>query len=205
MDGGAAIVCADGTACDMNPNVGVVTYSGDLGAFSVNVTTGVTKPVYTGARMLLNSVNAQTAAAGSHTLIMMFSETGFGELAGFIGGLGGTLTPNGSTITASGYLDTTDTLFGLGTLIGSTGPLGGGAFDASFSGGSAGTAPYSMTQVLTLATTGPGTSFSVGGYDLKAGPDPSNHSEVPEPSSLSVLGGVFLLAMIAARRKLRRS
>ena len=192
VDGGPVTVCADGTACDINSNAGVVTYSGSFGPFAVNVTTGVTKPVYPGTHMSLSSVNMQVADSGSHTLVMMFSETGFGEMADFVGDFGGTLTNNGSTVTAAGYFDAANTLFNQVTFIGSTGPQSGMAFDTSFNGTGSGSALYSMTQVLTLRTNGP-TNFS-GNFELQT---------VPEPASMTVLGGALLLVMAGVRRKSR--
>lgn len=192
IDGGPATVCADGAACDINSNAGVVTFTGSFGPFAVNVTTGVTKPVYPGTHMSLSSVNMQVADPGSHTLVMMFSETGFGEMADFVADFGGTLTDNGSTIAAAGYFDAANALFNQGMFIGSTGPLSGMAFDKSFNGTGSGSALYSMTQVLTLQTTGP-TNFS-GNFELQT---------VPEPASMTVLGGALLLTMIAVRRKTR--
>ena len=191
VDGGPATVCADGAACDINSNAGVVTFSGSFGPFSLNVTTGITKPVYPGTHMSLSSVNMQVADAGSHTLVMMFSETGFGEMADFVADFGGTLTDNGSTITAAGYFDAANALFNQVTFIGSTGPLSGMAFGTSFTGSGSGSAAYSITQVLTLKTTGP-TNFS-GNFELQT---------VPEPASMTVLGGALLLAMgVVVRRK----
>ena len=191
VDGGPVTICGDGAPCDINSNAGVVTFTGSFGPFAVNVTTGVTKPVYPGSHMSLSSVNMQVADAGSHTLVMMFSETGFGEMADFVMEFGGTLTDNGSTITATGYFDAANALFHPGTLIGSTGPLAGMAFDRSFTGSGSGSTTYSLTQVLTLNTTGP-TNFS-GNFELQT---------VPEPASMTVLGGALLLAMgVVVRRK----
>ena len=194
VDGAPATVCADGAACDINSNAGVVTFNGSFGSFFLNVTTGITKPVHPGTHMSLTSVNMQVADPGSHTLVMMFSETGFGEMVDFVADFGGTLTDNGSTVTATGYFDAANALFNQVTFIGSTGPQSGMAFDTSFNGAGSGSPLYSMTQVLTLKTNGP-TNFS-GNFELQT-------ETVPEPASMTALGGALLLVMAAVRRKSR--
>lgn len=192
VDGGAPIQCADGAACDKNSAAGVVTFDQSLGAFTVNVTTGVTRPVFTGSHQDLNSVNIQTGA-GLHTLVMSFSDIDYTASTSFQGLFGGTLSdPAGSTVTASAFYSLTDTLFATTSPIGSTGPLGTGAFSASFSGGGPSTGPYSLTQVISLSSTGAGT-FS-GDFEL---------NPVPEPSSAVLLGsgGLGLLVTMGVLRR----
>jgi hypothetical protein len=195
LDGGLPTVCADGDACDINPLVGVVSFSGSLGDFAVNVTTGLSKPALPGSHMDLNSVNVQ-ASGGAHTLTIMWSDTGF-LLSGPLEGLfGGTITGNGSTVTASVYFDETDAPFGQASLSGTTGPLAGPAFAAMFDGPGPLTAPYSLTQVLTISTTGV-TTFS-GDFDVKVVP-------APEPTSVTLLGGALFVIVGALRKKRSRS
>ena len=198
VDGGAAVSCADGAACDLNPTAGVVLYSASLGGvYGVNVSTGITKPFLNGAHMDLNSINVQSLADGAHTLSIMFSETGYSllDVTG-IGAFGGTISNNGSTAVASAYFDdATNALFNMGTLIGTTGPLSGPAFSATFAGRGPAAAPYSMTQLLTVSTTASGTMFS-GDFEL---------TMVPEPASVALLGGALLLVTGVMRKKLRRS
>jgi hypothetical protein len=43
-DAGPSISCADGAACDANPIAGAVTFVGGVGVYSLNVTTGLSKP-----------------------------------------------------------------------------------------------------------------------------------------------------------------
>ena len=94
VDSGAPVFCADGDSCDANGASGAVTFVGALGAFSVNVTTGLSKPVLTGGNPLmdLNSVDVVTQAGAleMHTLAILFSDTGFdrfnGQISGDFGG-----------------------------------------------------------------------------------------------------------------------
>jgi hypothetical protein len=207
VDGGAAVVCADGASCDLSTTSGVVmvsnTFSGD---YAVNITTGITKPVLPGATMDLNNVTITTLAPGAHTLQIMFSETGFtipstgaatsSGTASFGGTLQNLFGPSASTVSASAYFSSSNTLFGLGTLIGTSGTIPAtGAFASNFTGPGPSSGTFSLTQVLNLSTTGPGTVFS-GDFSLAVN---------PEPSSLVLMSSVLLFALAAARLKLRRS
>jgi hypothetical protein len=198
VDGGAAVSCADGDGCDMDPQAGVVVYIASLGGvYGVNVSTGITKPLLGGSQMDLNSINIQSLADGAHTLSIMFSETGYSllDVTG-IGAFGGTISDNGSTVVASAYFDdATNALFNMGTLIGTTGPLSGPAFSTTFTGRGPAAASYSMTQLLTVSTTERRAMFS-GDFEL---------TMVPEPASIALLGGTLLFVTGVMRKKLRRS
>jgi PEP-CTERM motif len=191
VDGGAAITCADGAACDTNAAAGVVTFSQSLGDFSVNVTTGLSKPILTGGSPLmdLNTVNVQIWG-GPHTLQIKFSDTGFDIYGGRITTTyGGTLNGIGASMEYSAYYDAGNALFGEGTLIG-TANSGSGAFSGSADGGWSPNDLYSVTPVLTLTTGGGMTVFS-GDFAVN----------VPEPGTLALVGLALLGLAVVHRRR----
>ena len=207
VDGGPAVFCVDGGACDMSSTPGVVMMSSTFnGIYTVNVTTGITKPVLPGSNMDLNNVTVTSMAPGAHTLQIMFSETGFTTYGGGYGSFGGTLSNllglSGSTVSASAYFGTYNPaclgpcLFDLGNFIGTTGTIpSNGAFAQSFGGPGPTGGPFSLTQVLSLNTSGAGTLFS-GDFNLAVN---------PEPASIVLLGTVLLFTTAALGRKRRRS
>ena len=74
---GVGAVVFDQGAGDINGALGVLTFSGTVGGFAINVTTGISKPMIgssIAAELDLNSVNVSTGFAG--TLKMTLYEIG---------------------------------------------------------------------------------------------------------------------------------
>jgi hypothetical protein len=193
VDGGGVNTCADGDACDTNATVGAVTFIQSLGDFSMNVTTGLSKPILTGGNPLmdLNTVNVQMFGA-AHTLTIAFSDTGFDIYGGRLSlEYGGSLSGTGASFQQSAYYDAGNVLFGQGTLIGSAGS-GSGAYSGSADGGWSPSGPYSVTEILELKSSGSGLTVFSGDFEVN----------VPEPGTLALVG-LALLGLAAAYRRRR--
>lgn len=175
---------------DFNPVTGAVTYSGSLGLFSVNVTTGISKPLLTGPGTMLD-LNSVNVSGGTGTLTIGLTDTDF--FPGGVGflnfNIGGTTS---GTISAQAYMDAGNAEFGTGTLLGSMTSSG-----PAFSYTSADTiidhtSPYSLTLVTTVTHTGAG---QISSFDANV---------VPEPSMLALMSLGLIGLGFAGRRKLTK-
>jgi hypothetical protein len=177
---------------------GQIVVSGSLGVWNINVSTGLTKPVTgnaTNPKMDLNTTNVSTAAG---TLTIKFTDDGFGPIPNgttFADSIGG--TTNG-TVTATELYDANNGTKGFfsGTQIAILGPFSGPSFSGNTtSSGVAGTAPFSLTQVVTITHTTAGlTSLDY------------SKSVVPEPSAFLLMGsGLAGLGYLRLRRRQKKA
>ena len=192
--GANVVTVTDNGAGDINADAGVVVFSGGVGDFIVNTTTGVTKPILGApdAPILdLNSINVNGAAPG--TIVLEFSETGFTNASAaldMLSVIGGT-TAGALRFETFGSLS--NSLFAADIAIADSGTLLG---------------PFVFQEISTEALTG---TFSlttritithVGGFDNTSF---NSVLEVPEPAIAPalILGSLLIGANFMAQRKRR--
>ena len=214
---GQGAVITDNGVGDSNPLIGVITFSGPVpGGFVVNVTTGLSKPMVGGttniAELDLNSVNVQTAGAG--TLRITLEDTDFiagaNGLLSFVGLVGGTLTaPGGSSVTFNTWVNPADLVPALGpdtspaAALGAIGGIPAGSIAAFGSGVSFGPGGYSATGGAPFIKSGPYSLFSQSTIVFTGAGTVSfdlDSRVVPEPSSLLLLGTGLLGVATLGRR-----
>jgi hypothetical protein len=197
-DGGVTwIQCDDGADCDLTSAPGVVTFSGSVGPFTVNVTTAITEPALGSASFAILDLNSVNVSGGPGTLTILASHTGdTGPLPGGIYpaqlNVGGTTT---GTVSFAGFLDAGNTLFGTTSLLGTLGPFGPGAFSGSVAGAAPATAPFSLTLVAEITHRVAG----ITSFDFEVRP------RVAEPGMLSLFGIGLGSVLVGGRRRLRIS
>ncbi len=183
------------TTADGDALSGVINYTGVVGNFSVNATTGISKPVIGSGGLGTIGLSSVSVSGGAGTLEIMLTDTDFNApfetiiLANLLGG-----TTDG-TILAKGFLDTANAEFGDSFSLPEQGLFGPGSFSSTVSA-SAGVvvAPYSLTDIVTIVHTGAG-QFTSYGKQLTATP-------TPEPSTMLLLGsGLAGLGFFRRRRK----
>jgi hypothetical protein len=185
---GVDVTIVDGGVGDVNGAAGAVTYIGGVGVWTFNVSTAQGAPSYPGFGIDLNSIN-NSSAGGSLRISMTDTDHAYGaagtdtfDMMGLIDGV------TSGSVSYALYADTTNAAFASGSLVFS-GASGTGAF--SNSGGTAITMddPFSITSVVTITHTGAGsTSFNFEG-------------NVPEPTTLALVGAALLGLGVAARRR----
>lgn len=190
--GNSSGVIIDGSVGDADPANGVVSFSGTIGDWVVNTTSG------TGGVpgvMDLSSLNA--SASTTSTLFVLFTQLDDTAVSPFEGTFFGVME-NG--VAAHGaFGDTSNTGFAQTSAIGAVGPFTAGnvfqTFSGNFIGPGPASGPFSLTQLFVITGSGEGVTIFSGQASLHP---------VPEPLSLILVTSGLAAARLRARRAPRR-
>jgi hypothetical protein len=194
---GSSTTVADGGAGDLTGAAdGVVVYSGSLGGWIWNIASGFSKPALGTASspiLDLNSVNLSSFGY-TGTVSIWLTDTDFTATSGItnmIAAIGGTTSGSVSFRT---FADSSNTPFGQATELTNSGLLTDLAFASQLNDTFSSLTSYSLTLLVTVA------------HDSHFLPQISSFDaivNVPEPSSLFLLGAGLLVAGFAVRIRRR--
>ncbi len=179
---------ADNGAGDLNAATGVITFSGGAPNFNISVNTGIAT---SSPSIDLSNVLGQSTGAG--TLVIKLTNTGLTSPIGIQNWLTqftGNVSGGSATVQAQTYIDTTNVAFGTGTLLGNF-TANNTPFALSSNNAGGGTTPFSLTEVVTITTTGANRNFSLD----------TQLSLVPEPATMTILGTSLAGLALARRRR----
>ncbi len=147
QSGATTVTVPDGDLLDSSPLPGVVTYVGAVGNFTINVTSGLTKPTQGTAILPEISLSSVDTSKQGGTLSLQFSDNNFSPAPSgpIFGSLGGTAASGGNLVFNT-YVNSSNTeLDTSGGAVMSQGPFTG-AFSDDANTSVALTAPYSITM-----------------------------------------------------------
>jgi VPDSG-CTERM motif len=180
-----------GHTLNLSSSSGGITYSGTLGNFSLNITSGVATGL-----ALLPGLNF--SATGTGILTILFSNTSFGTLAGSISS-----QISGQTSGIMGvrtFADAGNRLFATTTVLSTGGPFTGGTFSGTASATFPVPGPFSLTEKIVIVQSVRGTTSF--GTTVKDPVVVAPVVTVPDAGATAPLLGLALLGIGLARRKL---
>jgi hypothetical protein len=188
ISGTTTVNILDGSGLDSYPTAGVVTYIGAVGGWDINVTTGLE-----GDLPFFDLVSVDSTKSQTGPLLMFFSDDGLTLPAGFVFDVGGTASSTGSKTLGFGAW-TGNGKFDMSKPIGTELTFNTTAFSGATSG-AVGSGDDSVTigAFIDLGNRNAGTASFDAALD-----------SVPEPASISLLGGVLLVLGSLARKGRRK-
>ena len=192
------ITISDGKKKDtvtLNNAAGLISYNGNVGKFSLSISTTAASGLAMLPSFSLNSLSYGGKKAG--TLTISLSDTSVhpndGSIATQISG------QTSGTISYSAFADTGNSLFGKGTLLSSQGSLKGG-FNGTGSSIVSSNNPFSLTEMFVIQqSNGGSTHFGATVLDPPIG---NGVDTVPDAGSTLALFTLALLGVEVLRRKL---
>ena len=184
ISGATTVNILDGSGLDSYPTAGVVTYIGAVGGWDINVTTGLE-----GDLPFFDLVSVDSTKSQTGPLLIFFSDDGLKLPEGFILNVGGTASSTGSQTVGFGAW-TGNGKFDISNPIGTGLTFNTTAFSGSTHGWVApGDDSVTIGAFIDLGNGNAGTASFDAALD-----------SVPEPASISLLGGVLLVLGTLARR-----
>jgi len=183
-----SITVQDQMAGDSNPTLGAVTFVGSVGAWTVDVTTGLSYPALGSPTQPKLDLHSVSVSGGPGSLVVAASAIGFLTTGGAVFQGGGTTE---GQVSFSAWSDPADLFLGKANPIGSLGPFGPGAFSGTVSGPTGAGFPYSLTIEASIEHKTEGASSFDAGIS------------VPEPSVMLLLGA-GLVGIWGFRKKFKK-
>lgn len=188
-DGFTTVSVEDGGFGDLSAVGGVVVFTGAVGDFDINVTTGISYPALgstTSPVLDLDSVNVSSGGTGTLTVKMTVTD--------FVAPLEGTAFLNAGgttdgTVVFQSYVDSSNDEFGTADPTGTLGVFSNGAYSGSTFSPTSVTGPYSATIIATITHDDAQDSTTLG----------ADYSIVPEPGSLALM--TLGVACVTRRRR----